>query len=67
MKEVSKAFIDEAIELVIGCTECGMYTTEELDELTNLISTNPKKFVKKFKKLTGATNWDLSDTIFSYS
>lgn len=33
--------------------------------LDKLIYDDPKLFVKEYKKLSGATNWDLPDVIYS--
>ena len=42
-------------------------TIKDYNKMKVLIDENPKKFVKYYKKLTGATNWDLPDIIYSFS
>lgn len=39
----------------------------EILKLEKIAKKNKKEFVRKYKKLSGATDWDLPDIIFSES
>lgn len=43
------------------------YTIVQIQKLKDLVNNDRKSFVKYFKELTGATDWDLPDIIFAYS
>ena len=46
------------------------YTNQEYSQilaLENLAKTNRERFVKEYKKISGATNWDLPAIIYAYS
>jgi hypothetical protein len=57
----------EANALVDDLEEDNMYLAKDISILRTLIVFNKKEFVKMYMKLTGATQWDLSDVIYSKS
>jgi hypothetical protein len=44
----------------------GEYKQSQIDKLKELLSTNKSKFVAYYMRLTGATQWDLPDELFTY-
>lgn len=58
-------FKAEAESLVDDLENDNMYLAKDISILRTLIVFNRKEFVKMYMKLTGATQWDLSDVIYS--
>lgn len=64
-----QGFNGTALKLVIDLKEnLNEYSKSKqlrILSLDKLIYDDPKLFVKEYKKLSGATNWDLPDVIYS--
>lgn len=69
MAKPSKEFIAKAQELISELKEHKEEYTpkkwKQVQGLPNLSKTDAKEFVRQFKKLSGASDFDLPDIIFS--
>ncbi len=71
MQTKQDEFLTAATSLINDLKDCidnySFTEREQINELETLAKTDKKQFVKQFKKLSGATNFDLPDIIYSES